>query len=61
MVRQWHGQWIWAEIHSARVHFAKTGDPGWPAWISERPVMTFDFPQSRVVNSAREDERSSWD
>jgi para-nitrobenzyl esterase len=48
------------EIHSAWVHFAKTGDPGWPAWSSERPVMTFDAPQSRVVNSPRDNERSSW-
>jgi para-nitrobenzyl esterase len=49
------------DAHSAWVRFAKTGDPGWPAWSEERPVMTFDAPRSRVVRSPRESERSSWD
>jgi para-nitrobenzyl esterase len=45
------------EMHSAWVRFASTGDPGWPQWAAERPVMVFDSPSGRVVNSPREEER----
>ena len=45
------------EVHGAFVRFARTGDPGWEAWNEQRPVMTFDSPQSAVVCAPREDER----
>ncbi len=46
-------------MHAAWVRFATTGDPGWPAWDSRRPVMTFDHPRSEVVFAPREEERQA--
>ena len=48
------------EMHAMWVSFAKTGDPGWPAWDATRPVQVFDAPTSVVVLAPREDERAAW-
>lgn len=48
------------EMHCAWVAFAATGDPGWPAWDSSRPVMVFRTPSSGVVPAPRDDERKAW-
>lgn len=45
------------EMHGSFVRFAKNGDPGWEPWTPARPVMSFDHPESHVVNAPREDER----
>lgn len=45
------------EFHGAFVRFAATGDPGWKAWDSTRPFMTFDAAGGRVVEDPRRDER----
>jgi para-nitrobenzyl esterase len=48
-------------MHRAWVDFAHGKDPGWARYDSDsRPVMTFDHPESRVVNAPREDERVLW-
>ncbi|RPE39166.1 para-nitrobenzyl esterase [Streptomyces sp. Ag109_O5-1] len=47
-------------MHAAWVRFATTGDPGWRAWDSNRPVMVFDSPSSRVVDNPREAILSAW-
>jgi carboxylesterase type B len=48
-------------VHAAWVSFAATGDPGWAAYdLEHRPTMTFDLPESRVVNDPRSDERKVW-
>ena len=41
----------------AFVRFARTGDPGWPAYdLKQRQTMVFDT-NSRVVNDPRQWER----
>ncbi|NMN96255.1 carboxylesterase family protein [Antrihabitans stalactiti] len=48
-------------MHSAWVSFAHGKDPGWARYDADsRPVMTFDQPESRVVNAPRDDERALW-
>jgi para-nitrobenzyl esterase len=48
-------------VHAAWVSFAATGDPGWAAYdLEHRPTMTFDLPESRVVDDPRSDERKVW-
>ena len=47
-------------IHAAWVSFARTGDPGWPAYdLERRATMRFDTP-SQVVDDPRTWERSLW-
>lgn len=43
-------------MHDAWVAFAKTGDPGWPSWNTERPVRMFDGADNPVVPAPRDDE-----
>jgi len=38
-------------VHGAYVAFVRDGDPGWPAWDGEGPVMTWDTP-SAVTDAA---------
>jgi len=38
-------------VHGAYVAFVRDGDPGWPAWAGEGPVMTWDTP-SAVTDAA---------
>jgi para-nitrobenzyl esterase len=45
------------EMHTAWVNFARSGQPGWPAWDDSRPVMVFNTPSSAVVLAPREEER----
>ncbi|MEP6478689.1 MAG: carboxylesterase family protein [Rhodoglobus sp.] len=52
-------QSIATDMHDAWVRFAKTGDPGWPAWDATRPVRLYDVPVT-TVHAPREDERASW-
>jgi para-nitrobenzyl esterase len=48
-------------VHGAWVSFAGGGDPGWPPYDPERrPTMTFDLPESRLVEDPRGDERRAW-
>lgn len=47
-------------MHRAWVAFATTGDPGWPAWDSTRPVMVFDEPGLGAVLAPRDDELRMW-
>ncbi|WP_163506118.1 carboxylesterase/lipase family protein [Fodinicola acaciae] len=49
-------------MHAAWASFARTGDPGWPAYApDERAVMVFDEPEIGVVDDPRGDERRLWD
>jgi para-nitrobenzyl esterase len=53
-------QEVASTYHRAFVDFAKTGNPGWPAYNSnERPVFTFDV-DSGVAHDPRSDERKLW-
>ena len=47
-------------MHRAWVTFAVSGDPGWPQWSAERPVMTYETDGARVVLAPRERERGLW-
>ena len=48
-------------MSSAFVAFARTGNPGWPAYdTSRRPTMVFDL-QSRVENDPFGAERKIWE
>ena len=48
-------------MHAAWVRFADSGDPGWPAYDADRrAVMTFDLPESGVVDDPRPAERKAW-
>ena len=50
------------DMHARWVAFAKTGDPGWPAYdTTSRPVMTFDGRGAALVNDPRAEERRLWD
>lgn len=48
------------EMHAAWISFARTGDPGWPAYDASRPVMVFDAGGGRVQHDPRRIERESW-
>jgi carboxylesterase type B len=49
------------EMHRAWVSFAKSGDPGWPAYdLGRRATMRFGTP-SRVVDDPRARERALWE
>ena len=48
------------EMHRRWIAFAKSGDPGWPAYSPERrAVMAFDL-ESGVVEDPRGEERAAW-
>jgi len=48
------------EMHAAWVRFAKTGDPGWPAYeLKRRETMVFDT-TSELVADAAAPERQAW-
>lgn len=47
-------------MHAAWVAFIGHGDPGWPAYGEDRPVMAFDL-DSRVVIDPRSQTRAVWD
>lgn len=50
------------DMHARWVAFARTGDPGWPAYDTRRrAVMTFNEKESGVVDDPRGDERRLWD
>ncbi len=50
------------DMHARWVAFAKTGDPGWPAYHPDsRTVLTFDAHGSHEVADPRSDERKLWD
>jgi para-nitrobenzyl esterase len=50
------------DMHDRWVAFARTGDPGWPAYHpSSRAVMTFDGEGSHLADDPRADERRLWD
>jgi len=47
-------------VHAAWVSFARTGDPGWPAYdLATRKTMIFDA-TSEVVSDAAAPERQAW-
>ena len=49
-----------ATMHAAWVRFARTGDPGWPAYdLDSRQTMVFDA-TSAVVPDAAAPERQAW-
>ncbi|MFJ2443859.1 MULTISPECIES: carboxylesterase/lipase family protein [unclassified Streptomyces] len=48
-------------MHRDWIRFARTGDPGWPAWDTDRPVMTYGLGAPSVVYAPRDDERRAWD
>ncbi|MFF0502932.1 carboxylesterase/lipase family protein [Streptomyces fimicarius] len=47
-------------MHRAWVGFAATGDPGWAAWDSGRPVRVFDHPGTSTVLAPRQEELRAW-
>ncbi|MFE6983188.1 carboxylesterase/lipase family protein [Streptomyces griseus] len=47
-------------MHRAWVGFAATGDPGWAAWDSRRPVRVFDHPGTSTVLAPRQEELRAW-
>ncbi|MEU1352059.1 carboxylesterase/lipase family protein [Streptomyces sp. NPDC005775] len=47
-------------MHRAWVAFASSGDPGWPAWDTSRPVRIFDHPDPGVVLAPRHEELRAW-
>jgi para-nitrobenzyl esterase len=48
-------------MHRAWIAFARTGDPGWPAYDTERrATMRFDV-DSRVVDDPEGEQRRAWD
>jgi para-nitrobenzyl esterase len=50
------------DMHRRWIAFARTGDPGWPAYDTERrSVMVFDGNDDRVVDDPAGDERRLWD
>jgi len=47
-------------MHGAWVRFARTGDPGWPAYdLAHRKTMIFDA-TSEVMSDAAGPERQAW-
>ncbi|HEY4027554.1 MAG TPA: carboxylesterase family protein [Candidatus Dormibacteraeota bacterium] len=54
-------QGLAAAMHGSWTAFARTGDPGWPAYdVERRTTMTFDE-RCRVVEDPRPDERRLWE
>jgi para-nitrobenzyl esterase len=50
------------EMHARWLDFARTGDPGWPAYDpADRAVQAFGSPTSAVVRDPRAAERLLWD
>lgn len=47
-------------MHRAWVAFASSGDPGWSAWDTRRPVRVFDHPDPGVVLAPRHEELRFW-
>ncbi|MFC9948539.1 carboxylesterase/lipase family protein [Streptomyces pratensis] len=47
-------------MHRAWVAFATTGDPGWPVWNTQRPVMVFDHPGTGTALAPRQEELEAW-
>ncbi|WP_405386197.1 carboxylesterase family protein [Streptomyces sp. NBC_01102] len=47
-------------MHRAWVDFATSGDPGWTAWDTRRPVMVFDHPDTDTVLAPRQEELRAW-
>lgn len=51
-----------ARMHRRWIEFARTGDPGWPAYdLDTRRVVVFDADGERVVEDPAGDERALWD
>jgi para-nitrobenzyl esterase len=48
------------QMHTAWVAFARSGDPGWPAFGQDRTVRVFDTAGGSVVSDQRRDEREIW-
>ena len=46
-------------MHAAWIAFARTGDPGWPAYGEDRQTMVFK-PGGGLVADPRGDERAIW-
>jgi para-nitrobenzyl esterase len=52
---------IAAAMHRAWIAFARTGDPGWPAYEPDRrPTMRFDA-ESGVVDDPDGEQRWAWE
>ncbi|GAA4949039.1 carboxylesterase family protein [Streptomonospora halophila] len=51
-----------ADMHSAWVRFASTGDADWPRWDAQRrPFMRFDAPEPAVVHDPGAETRRLWE
>lgn len=48
------------EMHATWIRFARTGDPGWPAFDQRHPVRVFDAGGGSVEFDLRRDERTIW-
>jgi para-nitrobenzyl esterase len=48
------------EMHAAWIRFARSSDPGWPAFDKERPVQIFDADGGSIELDPRGDERAIW-
>jgi len=48
------------DMHAAWIAFARTGDPGWPAYAIDRTFMIFDEPRPRIAVEHRRKEREAW-
>jgi para-nitrobenzyl esterase len=48
------------DMHAAWISFARTSDPGWPAFDASRPVRVFDSGGGSVELDPRGDERAIW-
>ncbi|MFI8947147.1 carboxylesterase/lipase family protein [Streptomyces sp. NPDC053750] len=47
-------------MHGAWVRFARSGDPGWPAWDATHPVRVFDAGEPTVTHGPRDAEFDLW-
>ncbi|MFH8666303.1 carboxylesterase/lipase family protein [Streptomyces anulatus] len=47
-------------MHRAWVDFTTSGDPGWTAWDTRRPVRVFDHPGTSTVLAPRQEELRAW-
>jgi len=48
------------QMHAAWAGFARSGDPGWPAFDDSYPVMIFNTTGGGLQSDPRGDERSIW-
>jgi carboxylesterase type B len=49
-------------MHQAWIRFARTGDPGWPAYdTTRRPTQVYDGGSNPVVDDPDGTERTVWD